>query len=136
MITLKNGIEIQYNEDFDVFFQMLLEKVVIESRKEAEKHFYDRDSDSGGFKDLFLKELMDNAIYISHQLFEMSKKNRKFVFTLCTFKIRGGNSSNQFVRIILYTPVPFVERAESCLQVTRGQGSSNSCITGLLNNLV
>ena len=77
MITLKNGIEIQYNEDFDVFFQVLLEKVVIESRKEAEKQYNRNDSDSS-FKEIFLKELMDNAIYISHQLFDISKKNRKF----------------------------------------------------------
>ena len=37
MITLKNGTEIEYNKDFDVFFQTLLEKVISESRKYADE---------------------------------------------------------------------------------------------------
>lgn len=86
MLTLKNGVEIKYNEDFDIFFQLLLEKIVTESRKDAEKLFYENEDKESTFNDLFLKELMDNAIYISHQLFELSSKNRKFAeFVLSGF---------------------------------------------------
>ncbi|HOW82410.1 MAG TPA: hypothetical protein PK573_07620 [Spirochaetota bacterium] len=83
MITLKNGTEVEYNKDFDVFFQNLLEKVIVESRKYADEQYL-HGNNKKPFNDLFLKEIMDNAIFIVHQLFEMSNKDKKmaeFVMT-------------------------------------------------------
>lgn len=83
MITLKNGTEVEYNEDFDIFFQNLLEKVIVESRKFADANYH-RDKEAKSYNDVFLKEIMDNSIFIVHQLTEMSKKNRKFAEFIIT----------------------------------------------------
>ena len=70
MIKLKNGKEIHYNQDFDEFFRELLETVIFESKntidiqKSAEKNV-------DLLNEAFLKELMDNCIYITRQLFDM-----------------------------------------------------------------
>ncbi len=77
MIKLKNGVELQYTEDFDVFFQNLLESMIRESRKTALNKYSPGKSDES-LNDFFLKELMDNCIYVTHQLFEMSKINEEF----------------------------------------------------------
>jgi hypothetical protein len=82
MITLKSGTEIEYNEDFDVFFQNILEKGIVESRKLADEKFFKGSEKT--YNDLFLKEIMDNAIFIVHQLSEMSKKNRKLAEFIMT----------------------------------------------------
>jgi len=86
MIKLRNGLEIQYNQDFDVFFKNIMESVIIESQKVANKkiHREDPQSISIEFNELFLKEIMDNCIFITHQLFELYKKNEellKFIVT-------------------------------------------------------
>jgi hypothetical protein len=110
MITLKNGTEIEYNKDFDVFFQTLLEKVISESRKYAGEQFVRRNNKKT-FNDIFLKEIMDNAIFIVHQLFEMSntdKKMAEFVMTgflfnsiiLTLSKFDGLQKNNQEKDII------------------------------------
>ncbi|MBN2161270.1 MAG: hypothetical protein JW807_17920 [Spirochaetes bacterium] len=76
MIRLKNGYVVAYNKDFDVFFQDLLESIVRESRRSAESV---RSSDDGlSPNELFLKELMDNCIYVTHQLFDMAKTREEF----------------------------------------------------------
>ena len=77
MITLKNGHTVEYDKDFDKFFKSLLEAIVKESRKEALIVLPDT-NDKIKFNDCFLKELMDNCIYVTHQLFEISKKNEEF----------------------------------------------------------
>jgi hypothetical protein len=76
MIKLKNGHDVPFNEDFDLFFQDLLESIVRESKRAAE-------SSEGGAEtrdrnELFLKELMDNCIYVTHQLFDMGKDREEF----------------------------------------------------------
>lgn len=70
MITLKNGHNVEYNEDFDQFFYDLIRDIVEESKKAigAQK--------SAEFNDELLKEIMDNCIFISHQLIEISKENQ------------------------------------------------------------
>lgn len=77
MIRLKNGFEVKYNEDFDLFFRNLLESIIKQSKKTVESHF-NIDSYSESLNDLFLKELMDNCIYVTHQLFEIAKTYEEF----------------------------------------------------------
>ena len=77
MITLKNGHIVKYDKDFDIFFKALLDAIVKESRKEALSKMPESDQRKK-FNDIFLKELMDNCIYITHQLFEISKLNEEF----------------------------------------------------------
>jgi len=72
MIRLKNGSEVKYNDDFDVFFQNLLKAIIRESRREIEKT-NPSIQDGETLNDLFLRELMDNSIYVTHQLFEIAK---------------------------------------------------------------
>ncbi len=82
MIKLKNGVEIVYDKEFDQFFQSLLDGIIRESYRTAKK-----DRDSGGKSSLnetLLKEVMDNCIYVTHQLFEIAKDNEalsKFMVT-------------------------------------------------------
>jgi hypothetical protein len=70
MIKLKNGHNVKYNEDFDQFFYDLIRDIVEESKKAINAK-----PDSGFDEDL-LKEIMDNCIFISHQLIEISKENQ------------------------------------------------------------
>ncbi len=77
MIKLKNGVELPYTEDFDVFFQNLLESMIRESRKTALEKFSNKKEEEP-LNDMFLRELMDNCIYVTHQLFEMSRINEEF----------------------------------------------------------
>jgi len=79
MIKLKTGIEIPYNQEFDKFFQSLLDAIIQESYREAKQEKKD-----DGFNELVLKEVMDNCIYVTHQLFEIAKDNEslsKFMVT-------------------------------------------------------
>lgn len=83
MIKLKNGQEIKYNKDLDQFFKNLLETIIKESRKVVEKNPKKPETHES-LNEIFLKELMDNCIFVTHQLFEMSKINEelsKFMVT-------------------------------------------------------
>lgn len=83
MITLKNGHEISYDSDFDVFFRNILESIILESKTDAEKEYHTNHA-GRSLNDLFLKELMDNAILVTHQLFELGKEDEdlaKFMVT-------------------------------------------------------
>ena len=84
MIRLKNGFEIEYTKDFDQFFKNLLTAIISESRKDAEDEAQNENIKTSGHE-LFLKELMDNCIYVTHQLFQMSEKNRE----LAKFMVTG-----------------------------------------------
>ncbi len=76
MIKLKNGHVVTYQKDFDAFFQDLLESMVRESRRVAAEH--GRPSDDQAKNEVFLKELMDNCIYVTHQLFNLAKEKEEF----------------------------------------------------------
>jgi len=82
MIKLVNGVEIKYEEDFDVFFQNLLESIISESRKSAIKKTVTPGGKSEN--DFFLQEVMDNCIYVTHQLFEIYKENEKMTKFIIT----------------------------------------------------
>lgn len=75
MITLKNGHTVSFNKDFDVFFQDLLESIIRESRRSSPGG---DDADSAESNERFLKELMDNCIYVTHQLFDIAKEREDF----------------------------------------------------------
>jgi len=76
MITLKNGKEIKYNKEFDEFFKDLYESIISESKIAVESSF-DHDLTAVQTRELLLKELMDNCIFVTHQLFEISKTNKE-----------------------------------------------------------
>jgi hypothetical protein len=76
MIKLKNGHVVTYQKDFDAFFQDLLESMVRESRRAAAEHGQPPDEQLKN--ELFLKELMDNCIYVTHQLFNLAKEKEDF----------------------------------------------------------
>ncbi len=83
MIRLVNGFEIKYNEDFDAFFQDLLEAVISESKKTALEKFSSA-PEGKNENDFFLQEVMDNCIYVTHQLFEIYKENEKMTKFIIT----------------------------------------------------
>ncbi|MBN2078678.1 MAG: hypothetical protein JW838_06910 [Spirochaetes bacterium] len=76
MIKLKNGHDVPFNKDFDLFFQDLLESIVRESKRAAE--VAGEGPETRDRNELFLKELMDNCIYVTHQLFDMGKDREEF----------------------------------------------------------
>lgn len=84
MIRLKNGSEVKYNEDFDVFFQNLLKAMIRESRRAVDKA-HPSSEDSEMLNDIFLRELMDNSIYVTHQLFEIAREKEE----LARFMVTG-----------------------------------------------
>ena len=83
MIKLISGYEIKYNEDFDRFFQNLLEAIITESRRISIIKFADQEN-TGSKRDIFLQEIMDNSIYVTQQLFEIYKDNEKLTKFIIT----------------------------------------------------
>jgi hypothetical protein len=83
MILLTNGFEVKYTEDFDKFFHNLLEAIIHESKKVSITKKSKAD-ESKSEKDIFLQEIMDNCIYVTHQLFTLYSTNEKFTKFIIT----------------------------------------------------
>jgi len=89
MIKLKNGFEVKHNKDFDQFFKNLLSAMITESQIDAENIYSTMNKATAPEGDaspneFFLKMLMDNCIYVTHQLFDIAKTNEdmsKFMVT-------------------------------------------------------
>ena len=101
MIKLINGYEIKYNDDFDRFFQNLLEAIITESKKTSIIKSTDQNN-TVSERDIFLQEIMDNSIYVTQQLFLIYKDNEKltkfiitgFIFNSVIMAIPGIGDSN------------------------------------------
>ena len=79
MIKLKTGIDIPYDQEFDKFFQALLDGLIRESFSAAKQA-----NNAGQFNELVLTEVMDNCLYVTHQLFEIAKENESLSRFLVT----------------------------------------------------
>ena len=87
MITLKSGAVIEFDEDFDVFFQNLIKAIIEESFKAIDE-LAGKENEDDLYTNQLLKEIMDNCIYITHQIFQTYAKNEnlaKFLITGCLF---------------------------------------------------
>lgn len=83
MIKLKSGKKVDYDENFDVFFMDLLEKIIAEAKEnlDLEKNL-EQTGESKNEK--LVREIMDNCIYVTHQLFEIYRDDEnlsKFIVT-------------------------------------------------------
>jgi hypothetical protein len=79
MIKLKSGKHVEYDENFDVFFMNLLENIIAEARENMD---LEETGDSKNEK--LLREIMDNCIYVTHQIFEIFREDEnlsKFIVT-------------------------------------------------------
>ena len=83
MIKLKNGIEVEYNKDFDLFFKNIMETIIKESYVEV-GNLKDAIENKELKNEQLLKEIMDNCIFVTHQLFEISKTNEEMAKFLVT----------------------------------------------------
>lgn len=83
MIRLLNGYEINYTEDFDKFFQNLLEAIIFES-KQSSISKKKAEGETRSERDIFLQEIMDNCIYVTHQLFTLYQDNEKLTKFIIT----------------------------------------------------
>ena len=102
MIKLKNGFTVPFNQDFDEFYQNLMESIIRESQKSA---LSQPSSDPSAAHEAFLKEIMDNCIYVTHQLFEIAKEREdfsRFIITgflfnsiICSLQVLNGDLSNK-----------------------------------------
>ncbi len=87
MIKLKNGTEVAYNKDIDLFFHNLVQSIVHESLKAVKftgKESGLTEAEEESREDLVLKEIMDNCIFITHQIYEMAKTDEKLAKFLTT----------------------------------------------------
>ncbi len=75
MITLKNGHIIPYNRDFDKFFKSLMDSIIEESKNEVNTSKRPGDS-LDTLNESFLREIMDNCIVVTHQLFEIPEEQK------------------------------------------------------------
>ncbi len=75
MIRLKNGIEIPFNNNIDEFFQSLINAIIEESEKFTKSEITNKNVNN--YKEILFKEIMDNSILVTHQIFEFSKVNEK-----------------------------------------------------------
>jgi hypothetical protein len=104
MIKLKNGFEVAYDSDIDVFVNNLARALVRESLKSAAVSA--ADAPDGNGEDAVLREVMDNCIFVTHQIFELGRQNEKlskflisaflFNYSVVLFKrLEGGGPSGR-----------------------------------------
>lgn len=72
MIKLKNGYEVPYNRDIDAFLNALARSIIRES---IHSPLTSRDASRDAGNESQLREIMDNCIYVTHQVFELFKKD-------------------------------------------------------------
>jgi hypothetical protein len=83
MIKLKSGKVVQLNDNFDVFFQKIMAEVIAEATLYTDQQITKGDNPDS-YNKILLKELMDNSIYVTHQIFDLAKVNKnlsKFLVT-------------------------------------------------------
>lgn len=83
MIKLKSGRVVEFKENYDEFFQKLMHDIIDDSVSVADRHA-NKETDLDSYNSLMLKELMDNSIYVTHQIFDIAKVNKnlsKFLVT-------------------------------------------------------
>lgn len=83
MIRLKSGKVVNLNENFDQFFHELQSEIITQS-VEAAQSVCDSKNDREKYHSILLKEIMDNSIYVTHQIFELASINKnmsKFLVT-------------------------------------------------------
>jgi len=96
MIKLKTGEVVPYNEDFDGFFQELITSIIKTSLRTATKSMVEND-DADAFDKHLLKEIMDNCIYVVHQIKELAKEKEELaplLITGCLFNCTVMNLSH------------------------------------------
>jgi hypothetical protein len=83
MIKLKSGKHVEYDENFDIFFMNLLENIIAEAKENLDlDENFDQSGDSKNER--LVREIMDNCIFVTHQLFEISREDEnlsKFIVT-------------------------------------------------------
>ena len=88
MIRLKKGYEVQIDKNFDVFFQHLLDAIINESIKAANEVMLideqSNDTTRTAYHSTLLKEIMDNSIFVTHQIFEIATVNESLAKFLTT----------------------------------------------------
>lgn len=72
MIKLKNGYEVPYNRDIDAFLNTLARSIIRES---IHSPLTSRSASGDAGNESLLREIMDNCIYVTHQVFELFKKD-------------------------------------------------------------
>jgi hypothetical protein len=101
MIKLKSGTEIGYDDDFERFFQKLLSGIISESMNAVQGS--PSAVEQTEFNRLLAKEIMDNSIFVSHQIFELSAINQNlakflvtgFLFNSIVLSLPGASDSLQ-----------------------------------------
>jgi hypothetical protein len=87
MITLKNGDTVPYNENFDDFFRELVNSVIKASLRQASADMK-AGEDGNAFNEHLLRQIMDNSIFIVHQIEQLAKKDEnlsRLLVTGCLF---------------------------------------------------
>ena len=100
MITLKNGHEIPYDKNIDRFFHNLVESIIHESISTASPGAADAapaGTEEGRITETVLREIMDNCIFVTQQVFKLSSIDENlgrflvtgFLFNLVILLYRG-----------------------------------------------
>jgi hypothetical protein len=100
MIKLKNGYEVPYNRDIDAFLNTLARSIIRES---IHSPLTSRGASGDAGNESLLREIMDNCIYVTHQVFELFKKDENagkllatgflFNFVILLLQTMEGSSS-------------------------------------------
>lgn len=72
MIKLKRGSEVPYNRDIDAFLNSLAHSIISES---IHSPSIPQDTSEDIRSEAVLREIMDNCIYVTHQVFELFKRD-------------------------------------------------------------
>ena len=73
MIRLKSGTTVKHEKDLDSFFQKIIDAIIADSKKTVNDNTSNIELNEN-LNELYFKEMMDNCIIITHQLFELQKK--------------------------------------------------------------
>lgn len=103
MIKLKSGSEVPYNRDIDAFLNSLAHSIISES---IHSPSIPQDTAEDIRNEAVLREIMDNCIYVTHQVFELFKRDENagkllatgflFNFVILVLRMAEGPISHGF----------------------------------------
>ena len=79
MIRLKSGTTVKHEKNLDAFFQKIIDAIITDSKKTVNDNVTDFEllelnENLENLNELYFREMMDNCIIITNQLFEIQKK--------------------------------------------------------------
>jgi hypothetical protein len=107
MIKLKSGLTIEQEKNLDTFFQKIFDAIIADSKSIVNDSLKGSEPNEN-LNELYLQEIMNTCITITHQLFEMQKESpeiSKFIISGFIFNGILMSIQNEKIKLKLEEPI-------------------------------